>query len=201
MNDISGFTIFRSYHEAIKELPKKDRGEVLIAILNFVFEDKEPNFTGYKKMAWELIKPTLIKSKNKSKNARKSKSNKNQFKIKLKSNKKQIKISGLLYPLSIKNILLNNYILEKGDYKGKKPFKLYGSQKNVKLKDEELQKLKERFTDYETKIENLSLYIASTGKKYKSHYATILNWSRNEKGKKKSHFEEVMDRFMEGEDD
>ena len=29
-------------------------------------------------------------------------------------------------------------------------------------------------------IEKLSSYIASKGKKYKSHYATILNWSRKD---------------------
>ena len=31
------------------------------------------------------------------------------------------------------------------------------------------------------KIEKLSCYISSTGKKYKNHYATILNWARNSK--------------------
>lgn len=58
--------------------------------------------------------------------------------------------------------------------------KKYGSFENVSLTDEEYQKLKERFSDYENKIENLSSYIASKGDKYKSHYATILNWSRKE---------------------
>ena len=58
--------------------------------------------------------------------------------------------------------------------------KKYGSFENVLLTDEEYQKLKDRFSDYENKIENLSNYIASKGDKYKSHYATILNWSRKE---------------------
>jgi len=56
----------------------------------------------------------------------------------------------------------------------------YGSFENVELTDEEYQKLKDRFSDYEEKIENLSSYIASKGDKYKSHYATILNWSRKD---------------------
>jgi hypothetical protein len=30
------------------------------------------------------------------------------------------------------------------------------------------------------KIERLNNYIGSSGKKYKSHYHTILNWSRND---------------------
>ena len=57
----------------------------------------------------------------------------------------------------------------------------YGQFENVELTDEEYQKLKDKFTDYEKKIENLSNYIASKGVRYKSHYATILNWARNEK--------------------
>ena len=57
----------------------------------------------------------------------------------------------------------------------------YGEYKNVLLTDEELEKLKEEYPDYLERIERLSSYVASTGKKYKSHYATIRNWARNEK--------------------
>lgn len=57
----------------------------------------------------------------------------------------------------------------------------YGEYKNVLLTDEELDKLKERFSDYKIRIEQLSEYIASKGTKYKSHYATILSWARREK--------------------
>lgn len=69
----------------------------------------------------------------------------------------------------------------------------YGTFNNVKLTDEEYQKLKEQFSDYEEKIENMSYYLQSKGDKYKSHYATILNWARKEKQqpKNKTHAEEV----------
>lgn len=61
----------------------------------------------------------------------------------------------------------------------------YGEFNNVTLSHEELEKLKEKFPkDYQNRIEKLSAYIASTGKKYKSHYATILNWSRKEEQNK-----------------
>lgn len=56
----------------------------------------------------------------------------------------------------------------------------YGEYKNVLLSDEELQKLKDSFYDWEERIERLSGYIASTGKKYKSHYATIRNWAKKD---------------------
>ena len=58
----------------------------------------------------------------------------------------------------------------------------YGEYKNVLLSDSDLEKLKTEFpSDYESRIENLSSYIASTGKVYKNHLATIRNWSRKEK--------------------
>ena len=54
----------------------------------------------------------------------------------------------------------------------------YGEYKNVLLTDDELEKLKAEYADYLDRIERLSSYIASTGKTYKSHYATIRNWAR-----------------------
>lgn len=55
----------------------------------------------------------------------------------------------------------------------------YGELANVTLSEEEYDKLKIRFNSaVEEKIKDLSLYLASTGKKYKSHYATILAWDR-----------------------
>lgn len=56
----------------------------------------------------------------------------------------------------------------------------YGEYANVLLTDEELDKLKSEFPDWEARIERLSSYIASKGAKYKSHYATIRNWARKD---------------------
>jgi len=54
----------------------------------------------------------------------------------------------------------------------------YGEFENVLLTEKEYHKLEQaNLLPY---IEKLSSYIASKGKKYKSHYATILNWSRKE---------------------
>jgi len=60
----------------------------------------------------------------------------------------------------------------------------YGEYKNVLLSDEELEKLKEEFpNDWQNKIENLSEYIASSGKSYKNHLATIRKWAKADKEK------------------
>ena len=57
----------------------------------------------------------------------------------------------------------------------------YGSYNNVLLSDEEYQKLQAEFPhDYSERIERLSEYIASTGKTYKSHLATIRMWARKD---------------------
>ena len=59
--------------------------------------------------------------------------------------------------------------------------KVYGTYQNVQLTDDELQKLQSEFPDWNERIERLSEYIASTGKKYKSHLATIRSWARRDK--------------------
>lgn len=58
--------------------------------------------------------------------------------------------------------------------------KSFGEFENVKLKDEEYEKLIDKLGENNTKvlIEELSGYIASKGKKYSNHYATLLNWAR-----------------------
>ncbi len=54
---------------------------------------------------------------------------------------------------------------------------------NIKISKEEHEKLIGLFSEAGTKdrVENLSLYIASRGDKYKSHYATILSWDKRDK--------------------
>ena len=60
----------------------------------------------------------------------------------------------------------------------------YGEYKNVLLSDTDMEKLKSEYPDdYNTRIERLSEYIASTGKVYKNHLATIRCWARKEKDK------------------
>ena len=57
----------------------------------------------------------------------------------------------------------------------------YGMYKNVLFTDEEYEKLQVEFPhDYTERIDRLSEYIASTGKKYKNHLATIRAWARKD---------------------
>lgn len=63
--------------------------------------------------------------------------------------------------------------------------KNFGEYENVKLDDEQYEKLMTEFpNDYEKRIQNLDDYIQSSGKKYKDHLATIRTWARKEGYKK-----------------
>ena len=63
----------------------------------------------------------------------------------------------------------------------------YGLYENVLLTDEDYRKLQEEFPhDYTDRIERLSEYMASTGKPYKNHLATIRNWAKKDKPQKQA---------------
>ena len=63
----------------------------------------------------------------------------------------------------------------------------YGLYENVLLTDEDYRKLQEEFPhDYSDRIERLSEYMASTGKPYKNHLATIRNWAKKDKPQKQT---------------
>ena len=70
--------------------------------------------------------------------------------------------------------------------KKEKPVKhKYGEYENVLLTDKEAEKLKQELDNFNELVQRLSEYIASTGKKYKSHYATLRTWNRREPKDKK----------------
>ena len=62
------------------------------------------------------------------------------------------------------------------------PVSFYGKYQNVRLTEEEYRKLKDKLQSHtDTMIEKLSRYIKSSGKYYKDHYVTILNWYEEDK--------------------
>lgn len=79
--------------------------------------------------------------------------------------------------------------------------KSYGENKNVILSDEEYERLTERMggskrSEY---IEKLSDYMASTGKKYQNHYATICSWFRQDGGQKSNASYDINEFIARGE--
>ena len=70
--------------------------------------------------------------------------------------------------------------------KKEKPIKhKYGEYEKVMLDDNQLEKLKTEFPgDWQERIQRLDDYVASTGKVYKDHLATIRNWAKRDAEKK-----------------
>lgn len=61
----------------------------------------------------------------------------------------------------------------------------YGSYGNVFLTAEEYQKLRKDIPNVDSLIEQLSTYMESKGKRYKSHAATLRNWAARDKSRQK----------------
>ena len=104
-------------------------------------------------------------------------------------------------PLQISTNQINT---DKNNYeKNKVTRHKYGAYANVLLSDEELSKLQAEFpADWQSRIERLSEYMASTGRHYKSHLATIRSWSKREvlpKAAKKVPYSPSNYTFKEGE--
>lgn len=113
---IKSFTFYADEYNLIDTMPTKDKRELAVAILDYVFKDKIPNLNGHNQAIFNTLSHQLDKSKNKSKNARKSQSNENQNEIKLKSNenqneiKKGNKTSVLSFKFIVYNFKFNNLI-------------------------------------------------------------------------------------------
>ena len=74
----------------------------------------------------------------------------------------------------------NIYTASSGREAVKKKKHKYGDYENVLLTDEELDKLKSMFPDWEQRIQSFSEGIAMKDYKYKSHYLAIIKWAKNE---------------------
>lgn len=66
-------------------------------------------------------------------------------------------------------------------------YSIYGKYNNVRLTDADLVILKADYpNDYEDMIEHLSEYIASTGREYQNHLATMERWKKDDERKGKN---------------
>lgn len=74
--------------------------------------------------------------------------------------------------------------IDKGREKEPPPTNQYGEYQNINLTQEQYKTLQEKLgTNTDTMINKLSRYIKSSGKTYKDHYVTILNWYEQDKEK------------------
>ena len=64
------FTFYRSFWEALVELPSKQKAEVVCAICEYALDGVEPNLQGVSKAIFTLIKPTLDAAARKADNGK-----------------------------------------------------------------------------------------------------------------------------------
>lgn len=210
MKNVDSFTFFRSYHEALKELSDRDRKALLVAIDDYVFEDKAPELKGIKKSVWSLIEPHLRVSKSKAGNARK-KTNQNQNEIKTKSNRDNSSDFDLLEKENKKKNMNKNKKKE-SEKKENENFQpcdfvaptltdIISYAKKLNLCDENYC---ERFYNYYEAIG----WVNSSGRKIKKWELVFSNWLKGDELKQrektpiqKSKLDTVFDEFMEADDE
>lgn len=164
MRDSSIF--YRSFYEAIKELPDLNKLEVYTAIFEYSFNFNEIELNGLSKTIFTLIKPQLEANKKRFENGTKPK--KSKIEAKQKQNRSKIEANNNV------NNNVNDNDNENINYK-------LGKNKNIFLSDNEYNKLCEEFTVQKTNqaIDYLSdwgLEKPTKFKEYKNHNLTLRRW-------------------------
>ena len=184
------FSFYRSYYEASKDLPREAQADFLMAICAYMFDGVEPDLQGVASAMFKLAKPTLdtsIKRASAGQTGGKSKVNVKQNESKTQANQKQNASND---EATCKRYMINDYMIndqvindkEKIDKKEKPQRHKYGQYKNVLLSDDEIEKLKTEFPlDWQDRIERVSEYVASTGKKYSNFLAVIRAWAKKDR--------------------
>ena len=66
MNNVNSFKFYRDYYDLVNTLPKKDKEKIIIAIVNYMFEDIEPDLAGHNLAIFKTLSYQLNVSKNNS---------------------------------------------------------------------------------------------------------------------------------------
>ena len=71
MKQKHSFVFYKSFFEAIENIPKKDQLDIYRAIPNYIFNRVEPQLKGMQKTIWILIKPQVDANLEKYQNGKK----------------------------------------------------------------------------------------------------------------------------------
>lgn len=69
--DKNSFVFFRSFHEAIKEMPKKHQLAIYQAIVEYALDNREPSLSGPASALWKSFRPQIDSSAKRYANAKK----------------------------------------------------------------------------------------------------------------------------------
>ena len=189
--------VFTDFAEVIEPLSDAERGRLFMSMLQYASTGEAGTLSGTERFVWPIAKQNIDRTRVEAERNSACGSNGGRPKKPAETdlNRKKPAETDLNRKKADKdkdkdkdNIIPP--ISPNGDIvplEGERPRKhKYGEYKNVLLTDDELEKLKAEYADYLDRIERLSSYIASTGKAYKSHYATIRNWARADAEKGRS---------------
>lgn len=189
------FVFYKSFYDAIKQIPEEYQLELYNAILQYSLEGTEPsNLSNIASAMFTLIKPNIdnaqkkyeasVSNGKKGGRPKKEKPNENLNETQEKPNEN---LNVYVNDNDNDNVNVNGNVndkyiaseVETSPATAKASKHKYGKFKNVLLKDEELQRLKEEYNNWEELIEHLSYYIEMKGYKAKSHYLAIRKWVVN----------------------
>lgn len=166
MRDSSIF--YRSFYEAINELPDLNKLEVYTAIFEYSFNFNEIELSGLSKTIFTLIKPQLEANNKRFANGNKPKIKQEKSKTEAKPKQKTIKDQA--------NNNNNNNINENNNVKNN-----YGKNSNICLFESEYLKLCDDYS--KEKAEKAIEYLSDWGlekpkqfKEYKNHNLTLRRW-------------------------
>jgi hypothetical protein len=168
MRDSSIF--YRSFYEAINELPDLNKLEVYTAIFEYSFNFNEIELSGLSKTIFTLIKPQLEANKKRFENGTKPKSKPEKSKTEAKQKQKISKVEA---NNNVNNNVNDNYNENINNNLGKNS--------NIVLSEYEYQKLCE---DYTLQKANQAIdFLSDWGlekpkqfKEYKNHNLTLRRW-------------------------
>lgn len=199
-----GVMFYFEVRPCLKRLNLEEKGQLFEAILDYGEFGIEPSLDGMVGLAWDFLQPKLDRDASRYDRQIEQK----QYAVYVRETKKKN-----IEPVGFEDWKVSHGIEDEQpistdigqnpnnkpqttnhkpqtDNKADKPPKptrhKYGEYQNVLLTDEEYQKLQTEIPNCIELIEQLSEYVASTGKAYKSHYATLRKWHRNETPKANS---------------
>lgn len=173
---IEYFCCYHSYLEAMEQLNDAERGRLFTACLMYSKTGEVPELRGNERFVFPAFRSQIDRDNaNYEEKCRKQSAN---------ARKRWDATACNGMPTNADNAKTKEKAKEKAKTKAKEKEKekdIYGEYANVRLSDTELLKLQEEFpTNWQALIDRLSGYMASTGKKYVDHLATMRNWGRKD---------------------
>lgn len=168
MKGVNGFTFFKNYYDAINDpengLTEEEQGKLYNAIFAYMFEGKEPSLKGVCRLAFNLIKPSLDKSKVRSSASSKEKETEG-FEEETETNEKQNKTNEIKNETNEKKIELSPSRIknkeQEREYKNKNKKNEQEEKRVIGEREEEKQDVrseaqKEFFERYPLEVDNYS---------------------------------------------